>query len=30
MSLSGHGSTVSLPPKGAFAPMERSCESEHA
>lgn len=25
-----HGSAVSLPPKGAFAPLERSCESEYA
>ena len=25
-----HGLAVSLPPEGALAPLERSCESEHA
>ena len=25
-----HGSAVSLPPKGAFAPLERSCGSKNA
>ncbi len=25
-----HGFAVSLPPEGALAPLERSCESEHA
>jgi hypothetical protein len=30
MSPHVHGAAVSLPPEGAFAPSERSCESEHA
>lgn len=34
MSPHVHGTAVSLPPLlqeiGAFAPLERSCESEHA
>jgi hypothetical protein len=25
-----HGCAVSLPPEGVFAPLERSCESNHA
>ena len=25
-----HGSAVSLPPEGAFAPLERSCGSKNA
>jgi hypothetical protein len=30
MSPHVHGFAVSLPPEGAFAPLERSCESENA